>query len=120
MPPLMGGSMPSDTRESSEPTEEALRCGAEAAEPGELRDCTGRGGGPPVTAFAAATAVAAALSSLLLWTCGSAAHAQTLAAGFRPNIRRQLTHHERSGLLQSPLVDTRQTFELRCRHAVQV
>ena len=67
MAPLTGGSKPTDIRESREPSDEALRCGTVAA--GDPRACADRGGGPPVTALAAATAVAAALSSLLRWAC---------------------------------------------------
>ena len=58
-----GGSSPRDIMESAEPMEELLRCDCALVMPRWKLRC--RGGGPPVTALAAASAVAAALSSLL-------------------------------------------------------
>ena len=79
MAPLTGGSKPTDIRESREPSEEALRCGTVAA--GDPRACADRGGGPPVTALAAATAVAAALSSLRRWACADQSSKEHILCG---------------------------------------
>ena len=57
-----GGSSPKDIMESAEPMEELLRCDWGLCMPLWKFKCLG--GGPPVTALAAARAVAAALSSL--------------------------------------------------------
>ena len=74
----MGRSRARDIMESAEPMEELLRWAWEAGTPRGKFRC--RGGGPPVTAFAAARAVAAALSSLLFWPC--------IASRFRGSFER--------------------------------